>query len=147
MNSKKLSESQYQKIYSSVPRLCIDIVIVQNKKILLTKRSIPPFKGMWHLPGGGLRYREKISKAISRIAKDELGVKVIPQKLAGYVEIKEDGYKHSVSLAIVCKPAKNSEPKPLEQASEVRFFSKVPSQRIMSGHKNFLKENWNTIVK
>ncbi|MEX2017034.1 MAG: NUDIX domain-containing protein, partial [Candidatus Pacearchaeota archaeon] len=57
---KKLNDKQWNTIYSKVPRLCIDLIIIKDKKVLLTKRSISPFKGLWHFPGGGVQHRETI---------------------------------------------------------------------------------------
>src|SRR3989337_1057838 len=99
MKKYPLSKEEFNKIYSKVPRICVDLIIVKDKKILLTKRSIHPFKGRWHIPGGGVLHREKIEQAIHRIAKTELGIKVNPKKLLGYLEILRDGpYRHTILL-------------------------------------------------
>ncbi len=47
-----LTKKEFEYIYHKVPRLCIDLIIVKEKKILLTKRSIEPFINFWHFPGG-----------------------------------------------------------------------------------------------
>jgi len=148
MRKKFLTYKQFKSIYTRVPRLCVDLVIVKRKKVLLTKRSIPPFKGMWHFPGGSVLYREKITEAIKRIAKTELGIKIAPQKFLGYMEIEtmKDGYKHSVSLAFKCKIIGNKQPRPIQQASEINFFVKLP-KKIIREHVIFLNKNWKKIFE
>ena len=146
MSRKKLTEANFKKIYSTVPRLCVDLIIVKDKKFLLTKRSIIPFKGLWHFPGGSVLYRETIKQAISRVAKAELGVKVIPQFFLGYMEGLYDGYRHTISLVFRCKLGKNQKPQTLEQANKLKFFSKIPSKVIIWGQKKFLVKNWKKII-
>lgn len=140
-NLKKLSEEEYKYIFNKVPRLCVDLIIVKNKKLLLTKRSIQPYKGFWHFPGGSVRYKERINQAIKGVSKSELGVRVVSQKFLGYMEILKDGkYIHALSLVFKCKINSKEQPKPLEQASEVRFFDKSPP-KIIKEHREFLKKN------
>ncbi len=135
---KKLTEEEFKSVYTKVPRLCIELIIVQGGKILLTKRSIEPFKGLWHFPGGGVFFRETIKETIGRVAREELGIKVIPQKFLGYMESLNDGFRHGVSLVFKCKIGENQQPKALEQADEIKFFDKIPKQ-IVPAHKKFLK--------
>ena len=135
---KKLTEKEFKSIYTRVPRACVELVIIQKNKVLLTKRSIYPFKDFWHLPGVGVLFREKINDAIKRAGRKELGVKVIPQKFLGYMESLNDGFRHGVALTFKCKIIENQQPKALEQADEIKFFKKIPKQ-IVPTHRKFLK--------
>mgnify|MGYP001563287084 CR=1 FL=1 len=147
MKKKSLPKKEFDKIYSKVPRAGIDLIIVKNKKILLTKRSISPFNGLWHAPGGGVFHREKVRDTIDRIAKTELGIKVKPQKLLGYLEILKDGPdRHTILLEFKCKIVGRKEPKALEQASEYKFFNKIPKKTI-SEQKKFIRKNWKKIFE
>ncbi|MEK6897433.1 MAG: NUDIX domain-containing protein [Nanoarchaeota archaeon] len=135
---KKLTEKEFKFIYTKVPRICVELIILKRKKILLTKRSINPFKDFWHFPGGGVLYKEKIKETINRVSKEELGIKVVPQKFLGYAEYLNDGFRHSVSLSFKCKIMGNQQPRALEQADEIKFFKKIPEQ-IVPAHRKFLK--------
>ncbi len=49
-NLKYLPFEEFQEIYSKVPRLCVEVVLRSDEGIMLTKRTINPWKGMWHFP-------------------------------------------------------------------------------------------------
>ncbi len=135
---RKLTEKEFKSVYTKVPRLCVELIIIQRGKILLSKRSIEPFKNLWHIPGKGVLFRETIKEAIERVAREELGIKVIPEKFLGYVEYLNDGFRHSVSLSFKCRIKGNKKPSALEQADELKFFDKIPKQ-IVPTHRKFLK--------
>lgn len=81
-----LSEKEFWEIYKKVPRLTIEIVIKNENGIYLTERNVEPCKGLWHLPGGTVRYGEPLAEAVKRIAERELGIVVTGTKLLGYIE-------------------------------------------------------------
>ena len=146
MKKKLLSKKKFKSIYTKVPRLCVELVIIKNGKILLTKRSIPPLKGFWHIPGKGVLFREKIKESIARTAKKELGIKVYQEKFLGYAESLKDGFRHGVSLIFKCKIDKNQKLKTLEGASEFKFFNKLP-KKIVPFHKKFLKIHFKNFLR
>ena len=79
---KRLSRRQYYKIYSLVPRMTIDLIIFYKGGIVLSKRDIPPCKGMWHLPGATVLLGETLFEAAKRIAKEEVNITVNPLGLS-----------------------------------------------------------------
>jgi len=103
-NKYYLSEKDYNKGISLMIRFCLDFVIVKNKQLLLVKRLIDPYKGMWHLPGGMVRKGESIKSASKRILISEIGLGLISFDLLGYIEfldeklLKKSINTHSVSL-------------------------------------------------
>ena len=44
---------------------------MKRKKVYLTKRSIEPCKGLWHLPGGTVRFGESLTEAGKLTANKE----------------------------------------------------------------------------
>ena len=46
---KRLSYVEFKKIYSRVPRLSVELVILIPGGVLLTLRSIEPYMGEWHV--------------------------------------------------------------------------------------------------
>ena len=83
---QRLPFEEYKQIYSRVPRFCVDLIIQTKDGVILTKRDIEPYRGMWHLPGGTLLLRESINSAAKRIAKDEVGIKIKVEKQLGLME-------------------------------------------------------------
>ena len=81
-----------------------------------------------------------MEESVQRVAKTELGVRVILEKFLGYFENTKDGYRHSISLVFKCKILGKKDPKPLEQASEIKFFDKLP-KKIVPKHKQFIIEH------
>ena len=139
MKPERLSNEEFKRIFSRVPRLCVDLIIKDSSgAILLTKRAIKPSLGKWHLPGGGVKFRETLNNAVKRIAKQELGVNAGPIKLLGFMEfLKEDsGKRHSTSLVFLTK-IKSGKIIIDNQSTDFRFFRKLPGGMIPQ-HKKFI---------
>jgi colanic acid biosynthesis protein WcaH len=140
---RPLPFEEFKDIYSKVNRLTIELVIRSSKGILLALRNIEPYKGQWYLPGGTVHFRERVEDAVSRIAKEELGIEVEITKLLGYIEYLEvldnNGFDCPVGLAFLCT-AKSDEFKLDDQASDVKYFSKLP-QNIIVSQKTFLEKH------
>lgn len=72
-----IEESKFLEIISNTPLVSIDLIIENSKRhILLGKRVNRPAKGYWFVPGGRIQKNEKISDAIRRISRVELGVEI-----------------------------------------------------------------------
>jgi ADP-ribose pyrophosphatase YjhB (NUDIX family) len=70
-------------------------------------RDIPPCEGLWHIPGGTVRFGEPVTEAVRRVARDELDLEVEPLELLGYIEYPshyENGLDSPVGLAFRAKP-------------------------------------------
>jgi len=63
------------------PSVTVDIVLFtvadNDLKVLLIKRHVPPFKGMWAIPGGFVRKGETLDGAALRELREETNVKDI----------------------------------------------------------------------
>jgi hypothetical protein len=82
-----LPKPEYDAIFSRVPRLCVEVVIVDRERgVLLSLRDIPPNVGAWHIPGGTVLFGESLATAVRRVARRELGVSVDVGELLGYIE-------------------------------------------------------------
>jgi len=150
LNNKKhyINDDEYKFIFSRVPRLCLDFIVIKKGKVLLAKRSIEPYKGYWSLPGGMVRYKESFEEASKRILKDELGLKPIEKKLIGSMEFPNEVNKngvhvHSVSIAFLTK-LEDGEIIGSDQAHEFQFFESLP-ENVPPVHKEFMKKNWKQI--
>lgn len=140
-----LSDEEYDRIYGQVPRLCVDLVIRNSyKAILLTRRDIEPYKGLWHFPGGRIDFKGKVADAANRIAVKELGVEVKIVRTLGTCEIMNDDVspekpRHSVSVVVECEITRRT-PRPVKEATEASYFHAMPTE-VHPYHGAFLKEN------
>ena len=148
-NSKPFSSEEFKEIYSKVPRLCVDLVIKIPEGIVLSLRSIPPYKGSWHFPGGTVLFREKVKDAIQRVAMEEIGISVKIHKFLGYIEFfdeeKERGFGYSVSMAFLCHLA-GTDIRPNSDASEIKTFKELPDNMV-DEQRVFLESVWREIME
>jgi ADP-ribose pyrophosphatase YjhB (NUDIX family) len=94
-----LPEEEYQRIYSRVPRLTVGVVIAEAGRVLLTLRETGRCKGLWHIPGGTVRFGERLSDAVGRVARKELGVEVAVGALIDVIEYPSH-YEHGLGLPV-----------------------------------------------
>jgi ADP-ribose pyrophosphatase YjhB (NUDIX family) len=71
-----IPDSEYSRIYSQVPRLCVSVVVVSSSGVALVKRVEHPQKGKWHLPGGRVNKGEDFIVAARRVVARELGLDI-----------------------------------------------------------------------
>lgn len=117
-------------------------MFTDGKKILFTRRDIPPAKGMWHMPGGSVLFGESIDEAIKRVAKDEVGLQVLNSKLMGFCEYcPEHAFGQSVSLVFQINQF-NGTPAGSDQAKNLGFFDYFPEETIPET-KQFIQKNLN----
>jgi ADP-ribose pyrophosphatase YjhB (NUDIX family) len=70
------------------PMINVDLLIKnESNQTLLTWRDDGHWKAGWHIPGGIIRYKEKISQRIRTVARIELGAEVKVQ--AGPLAVNE----------------------------------------------------------
>ena len=139
MNYPRLSYKEFMSIYHKVPRATVDIIVQTPKGIVLTKRSIPPFLGMWHICGGTVLFMEPIKHAINRIIQEELGIKVKIIKPLGIIEYFNDEGRHTICNAFLTKIAKGKL-QGSKQGQEFAVFKKLPDNMIPE-QKAFLSKN------
>jgi 8-oxo-dGTP diphosphatase len=127
---ERLSPEEYRSVYERVPRACVDLLIVTDGEgVLLTRRSIPPYNKMWHLPGGRILMQESLKDAIGRIAKKETGTSPRIEGLVGALEFlhdSDDGKFHSISLVYLLKLGFGSLVSLDFQSTEWGYFSEIP---------------------
>lgn len=71
-----------------MPKLIIPVVvagILKSDRILLLRRARQPFKGLWSLPGGKIKFGEFADEAIRREVKEETSIELSSAKYMGIV--------------------------------------------------------------
>ena len=85
------------------PSVTTDMVVVAGnnpRKVLLIKRGIEPFKGMWALPGGFIEENEDLFDAALRELKEETGLEnVVPVQIGVFGKPGRDPRGHTIAVA------------------------------------------------
>ncbi len=128
-----LPPEEFNAIYAKVPRLTVEVIVRTPEGIVLTKRSMEPSKGKWHIPGGTVRFGEPLDDAVRRIAEHELGIQVKVGNILGYIEYPQmmaDGYNGwPVGVAFEAT-IMTGELRGSDQGEEVGCFRSVPDNTI-----------------
>jgi len=142
MGKERISREDFERIFATVPRLTIDLVIKNSNGILFTKRTIEPQMGEWHLPGGSVFFNETIDEAVKRKAKEELNLDVDSKKLLGYIEYinENDGNINRHSIAMVFLIEIENEKIVLNDEANEFVFSKKTPENMFPEQKEFLKK-------
>ncbi|MDZ4185099.1 MAG: NUDIX hydrolase [Desulfuromonadales bacterium] len=61
-------------------------VIDPDDRVLLTRRSVHPFHGLWIMPGGKIEHGEGILAALHREVREEVGIEILS---AGLIDVYE----------------------------------------------------------
>ena len=127
---KKLSRQQYYKIYSTVPRMTVDLIIFYKGGLVLSRRNVPPCRGMWHLPGGTVLLGETLSEAAKRVSREEVNLVINPLGIAGIKEYsRKTAFGQVVALVFMAKGIRG-QLHGNEYAKEVSIFTKLPRKTI-----------------
>lgn len=82
------------------------MIVDDEGRVLLTKRSVPPFQNMWVMPGGKIELGEQITDALKRETHEEVGLEIEVNELIDVFEHLtpgDDNY-HFVILYYRCRP-------------------------------------------
>ncbi|MCC6484124.1 MAG: NUDIX hydrolase [Armatimonadetes bacterium] len=113
------------------PEVGVGAVILRGREVLLVKRGHAPGKGLWSVPGGHLELNERLRECAQREAREETGLVVKAERLAGISEVivpEEDGNEgfHFVLVDFFCRVI-SGELRPSGDADEVRWW---PLERL-----------------
>ncbi len=141
---KRSTEKDYNEFRKNFVFSCIDVIIIKNNSVLLTKRTQNPHKGSWHLPGNIIRKNETMRQAVKRAAKNELNLNVKIKKYVGVYE-NLNSFRHDVSHGFIVSPT-SGKIKTDFQSEELKFFKKIPKNTVPH-HKKMIKDVFNKFKK
>lgn len=132
-----LPVEQYRRVLGMMPILCVDCLVVNTSgEYLLVKRKNEPLKGEYWVPGGRVHKNERLTDAVRRKMREEIGVGVEIVKCCGFfeeffdksAENAENGV-HAVSFLYLVKPC-GDRIKLDDQSSEWGWFSDPPARLL-----------------
>jgi ADP-ribose pyrophosphatase YjhB (NUDIX family) len=136
---RKLPLRVYRKVYSLVPRLCVDVIIRLGNGIVLAKRDIPPCKRKWHIPGGTVLFGENLEEAVKRVAKEETNLRVKIKKQLGVKQYsRKSAFGHTISIVYLTE-ATSGKLKGNKYGKEVKVFKELP-QNMIAEQKTLLEK-------
>jgi 8-oxo-dGTP diphosphatase len=120
----------------------VAVIVDDADRVVLTRRSVPPFRGLWVMPGGKIDLGEPIVRAVHREVREEIGIEVVVGGLVDVFEHLTPGpdNDHFVILYYRCRPStRELAPNPAEVA-EARWVprSELPSYPVADGTRHIL---------
>lgn len=79
------------------PGLGVAAALIEDGRVLLVRRAHAPLAGRWALPGGRVRWGERLAEAVAREVREECGLDVAVGTLACATEVVE-GDAHWIVL-------------------------------------------------
>ena len=126
-------------VYRS-PKLTVDGVLFNGRKLLLIKRKHEPFKDIWALPGGFVDYGETTEHAVIREMKEETGLDVKIIDLIGvYSDPNRDPRGHTVSIVYDLEMM-GGKLAGGDDAAEAQFFNYDSLPPLAFDHHEIIKE-------
>jgi 8-oxo-dGTP diphosphatase len=101
------------------PVLAVGAVVVNTGRLLMVRRGKEPGKGLWSIPGGRVERGEYLADAVRREVKEETGVDVEVDRLAGILEVPGD--EHYVILDFVAHARGDADPTGGHDADDARW--------------------------
>lgn len=148
MASHPIPRAEFERIFSRVPRLTVEVIIFSDSRgVLLARRDVDPFNGHWNIPGGTVVIGERVTDAVRRVALDELGVSVGVGELLGYIEypsLYEMGIGYPVGIAFRALPEREL-PDRQTEPHEFEWFKQLPGE-LFEEQKAFLEARFPALV-
>jgi 8-oxo-dGTP diphosphatase len=121
-----------------MPVLAVIVAIIDNGKILLTKRE--DFE-VWCLPGGGVEEGESLAEGAIREAKEETGLEVELTRLIGVYSRLGGGMRDVHAVLYAAKPIGGELKTQPHETIEVAYFpfDELPTEMLF-GHKKRIED-------
>jgi 8-oxo-dGTP diphosphatase len=105
----------------------VAVIVDDAERVVLTRRAVKPFQGLWVMPGGKIDLGEPIVRALHREVREEIGIDVVVGGLVDVFEHLTPGpdNDHFVILYYRCRPSTHAlAPNPAEVA-EARWVPRA----------------------
>ncbi|MFW5754275.1 MAG: NUDIX domain-containing protein [Marinilabiliaceae bacterium] len=110
------------------PAVTADVVALAGRdpetlSVLLIRRNMPPFKGMWALPGGFVNIDEELEDAAARELEEETGLNRVDIKQIGaFGKVGRDPRHRTVTIAFLATPPYETVVKGGDDARDAGWF-------------------------
>lgn len=122
----------------------VAVIVDDRERVLLTKRSIRPFKDMWVMPGGKIDLGEPILVALKREVDEEVGLAVEVGDLIDVFEHVVPGEEncHYIILFYRCWPVHTAVHHNQDEVAEVQWVPRheLPRYPMPEGTRYILNK-------
>ncbi|HID29211.1 MAG TPA: NUDIX domain-containing protein [Desulfobacterales bacterium] len=120
--------------YPDKPQVAVGAIVMRDNKVLLVKRSQPPGKGLWAVPGGRVELGETLQEAAEREVREETGITVRARNPVCALDLidRDDAGRvrfHYVIVDIVADYV-GGKANPNDDASEVRWATSQEMEEL-----------------
>jgi len=98
------------------------VVLDEDRRVLLIRRRIEPFRGQWALPAGYQEIDEDPRDTVHREVSEETGIEIEVVELFDVLFVSDDPRKPANVTVFLCRPV-GGELRPGSDASQVEWFS------------------------
>ncbi len=128
-------------VYYHNPTPAAGAMIVDDRKILLVKRSAPPKIGSWCLPAGFMEFDEHPSQTAVRELKEETGLDIQIDRLFDVYSGNDDPRTNAVLILYLARIT-GGKLAAGDDAAEVRFFklTDLPGDIAFASHRQALAD-------
>jgi 8-oxo-dGTP diphosphatase len=124
-----------------IPATCL-VVIDDQDRVLLVKRSVEPKLGSWCLPGGFMELGETPEQGALRELEEETGLSGTIERLLGVVTNQSSQYDTVFMAGFLVKEFTGS-PVAGDDASDAAFFTRERLPEVaFDSHKMFIRRYW-----
>jgi len=129
------------RIHYRNPKVGAALLIAEQDRILLVRRSAEPFRGWWTLPSGYVEYEETCEECAVREAEEEIGTGVELSGLHGVYSYTDDPRSHMV-LVVYRARAQSNDLVAGDDADAVGWFptNALPEQIAFSGIRKAIQD-------
>ena len=109
-------------------------LVVDERRVMFSRRRYQPFAGRWDLPGGFLQEGEHPLDALRRELAEETGLTIEPERFVG-VWIDDYVDRKTLNLYWTARILAG-EPQPADDVTELRWFGRdeVPADELAFNH-------------
>jgi 8-oxo-dGTP diphosphatase len=126
------------------PAVTTDVIIFtlreDDLQVLLVRRKLPPFQGMWAIPGGFVDVDESLEDAALRELEEETGVQdVYLEQLYTFADPGRDPRGRVITVAyFALVPARDVQPRSGDDAAEAKWWSVYDLPSLAFDHAQIL---------
>jgi ADP-ribose pyrophosphatase len=110
------------------PVVGVGAVVVRDGAVLLIRRGQEPLRGRWSIPGGRVKWGERLEDAVVRETREETGLDVVPREQLAVLDLIESPVAahghHFVIVDFLCDLVAG-EARAASDAEDVAWASRV----------------------